>query len=45
MEVEEGAMAQIQQGPSDSVLIVNGDRLYSFAPNRAHFREIKAAED
>jgi RNA polymerase sigma factor (sigma-70 family) len=45
MEVEKGAQARIERGPSNTVLIVNGSRLYSFAPNHAHFEEIKADED
>ena len=47
MEVEKGAAAQLglQAGPSNTALIVNGSRLYSYDPRKAEFEEVKANED
>ncbi len=47
MEVEKGAIAQVQlqAGPANTALIVNGSRLYSYDPRKAEFEEVQANED
>jgi RNA polymerase sigma factor (sigma-70 family) len=45
MEVEQGTSAQLEAGPANTVLIVNGGRLYSYDPNKARFEEVKTNED
>ena len=45
MEVEKGTSAQLHDGPANTVIIVNGSRLYSYDPRKADFEEIKATED
>ena len=45
MEIEKGTSPQTLQGPSDTALVFNGSRLYSFDPKKAHFEKVKADED
>ena len=45
MEVEKGAAAQLEAGPGNTALIVNGSRLFSYDPVKGDFEEVKANED
>jgi RNA polymerase sigma factor (sigma-70 family) len=45
LEVEEGARAHTEKGPSGTALVVGGSRLYSFDGKTGHFQEVQSTED
>jgi RNA polymerase sigma factor (sigma-70 family) len=45
LEVEEGARASTEEGPSGTALVVAGSRLYSFDAKTGHFQEVPSEED
>jgi RNA polymerase sigma factor (sigma-70 family) len=45
LQVEEGAGARTEPGPSGTALVVGGSRLYSFDARTGHFQEVQSTED